>query len=139
MNEMGGGTLFGGIIIWVCVLINVIVAQYTPSDNILLNCGATDKQTTDSDGRKWSSDIGSKFLSSAKGSSTASAGTQAPDVGEVPFMSARLFDSNFTYQIAVAPGRKFVRLYFYPNVYSGRNSSCYLCCYCWSLHFVKQL
>ncbi|KNA16369.1 hypothetical protein SOVF_089720 [Spinacia oleracea] len=112
------------LIIWLSVLINVIVAQnYTPKENILLNCGDTDKQSTDADGRKWNSDVGSKFLSSSKETSVAEADTQAPDVAEVPFMSARLFRANFTYSIAVAPGRKFVRLYFYPNTYAGLNST----------------
>ncbi|CAO2823917.1 unnamed protein product [Amaranthus hypochondriacus] len=112
------------IILWLSVLVNVIVAQnYTPKDNILLDCGAKDPHTTDSDGRKWNSDNGSKFLSSPKGSTTATAATQLPDVGVVPFMTARIFQSKFTYNIAVAPGRKFVRLYFYPNTYSGRNTT----------------
>ncbi|XP_057549039.1 receptor-like protein kinase FERONIA [Amaranthus tricolor] len=112
------------IILWLSVLVNVIVAQnYTPKDIFLLDCGATDPHTTDSDGRKWSSDNGSKFLSSPKGSTTATAATQLPDVGVVPFMTARIFQSKFTYNIPVASGRKFVRLYFYPNTYSGRNTT----------------
>lgn len=112
------------LILWLSVLVNVIVAQnFTPKENILLNCGASDKQTTDSDGRKWNTDDGSKFLSSARGSSVATADTQAPDVAEVPFMTARIFQSNFTYSIPVAPGRKFVRLYFYPNTYDNHNTT----------------
>ncbi|XP_021767239.1 receptor-like protein kinase FERONIA [Chenopodium quinoa] len=112
------------LILWLSVLVKVIVAQnYTPKDNILLNCGATDKQTTDSDGRKWNSDNGSKFLSSTKNTTTAPADSQAPDVAEVPFLTARIFQSEFSYNIAVAPGRKFVRLYFYPNTYAGHNTT----------------
>ncbi|KAL2899755.1 Receptor-like protein kinase FERONIA [Bienertia sinuspersici] len=117
------GRIFA-VILWLSVLVNVIVAQkYTPKDNILLNCGASDPQSTDTDGRKWNSDVGSKFLKSSKGSSTAKAATQSPEVGEVPYLSARIFESNFTYSIAVAPGRKFVRLHFYPSSYSNLNSS----------------
>ncbi|CAO2839135.1 unnamed protein product [Amaranthus hypochondriacus] len=111
------------ILFFSVLLVNVIVAQYTPKENILLNCGAQDSQSTDSDGRKWNSDKGSTFLASSKGSTIATAATQAPDVGEIPFMTARISQSEFTYNIAVAPGRKFVRLYFYPNTYSGQNTS----------------
>lgn len=109
------------------IFVNVILAaNFTATDEIFLNCGASAPQSTDTDGRKWTSDVGSKFLvsSAAKDSSLVSpAATQAPDVDEVPYMTARVFKSQFTYSLPVAPGRKFVRLYFYPNVYSGLNAS----------------
>lgn len=116
------------VVVWGLILVNAILADdFVPTDDILLNCGASDPQATDLDGRKWTSDVGSKFLMSsaaAKDSSlTATAATQAPDVEEVPYMSARVFKSVSTYSLPVAPGRKFVRLYFYPNTYSGLNAT----------------
>ncbi|KAJ8434240.1 hypothetical protein Cgig2_010450 [Carnegiea gigantea] len=111
------------VVVCVALLVNVILAaDYVPTESILLNCGGA-SQTKDTDGRTWTSDNGSKFLTSTTGSSTATAATQAPDVDEVPYMTARIFKSQFTYSIPVAPGRKFIRLYFYPNVYSGLNST----------------
>ncbi|KAK9755397.1 hypothetical protein RND81_01G022300 [Saponaria officinalis] len=115
---------FPQIIVFSCFLglINLIfAADYVPTDNILLNCGASSAQSTDIDGRKWTSDVGSKFLLSTTGSSTETAASQAVSVDEVPYMSARIFDAKFTYSIPVSPGRKFVRLYFYPATYAGLN------------------
>ncbi|KAI6681022.1 hypothetical protein NL676_034903 [Syzygium grande] len=73
----------------------VLGANYVPTDKILLNCGA-DPQTTDTDGRVWTLDIGSKFLSYTANSITAAAATQDPSVPQVPYMTARIFPSNFT-------------------------------------------
>ncbi|KAL0300022.1 UNVERIFIED_CONTAM: Receptor-like protein kinase FERONIA [Sesamum calycinum] len=89
---------------------------------IFLNCGGP-PDSTDSDGRKWTSDIGSKFALSTTKSSTATAAIQKPSVPEVPYMTARIFQSEFTYSFPVASGRKFVRLYFYPASYNGLNAS----------------
>lgn len=112
------------IILYFALLVDVILAaDFIPKDNILLNCGSFDAKTTDSDGRNWTSDNGSKFLQSSKGSFRASATTEAPDVGNIPYMSARIFHSNATYSFPVSPGRIFLRLYFYPNVYSRSNSA----------------
>ncbi|PON45592.1 Mitogen-activated protein kinase kinase kinase [Trema orientale] len=95
--------------------------NFLPADQIFLNCGGpSDKDT---DGKNWTSDIGSLFLSKGGKSTTSQAATQDPSVPTIPFMTARVFQSEFTYSISVAPGRKFVRLYFYPASYSGLNPS----------------
>ncbi|GMH23125.1 hypothetical protein Nepgr_024968 [Nepenthes gracilis] len=102
----------------------ILAANYVPAENILLNCGASSPESPDSDGRKWYSDVNSKYaLSSAANSTTANAATQAPSVTQVPFMTARIFRSGFTYSFPVVSGRKFVRLYFYPNTYNGLDTS----------------
>ncbi|GFP87403.1 receptor-like protein kinase feronia [Phtheirospermum japonicum] len=97
-------------------------ANYTPTDQIFLNCGGP-PDSTDPDGRKWTSDIGSKFAVSATRSTTATAAIQKPSVPEVPYMTARIFQSEFTYSFPVAPGRKFIRLYFYPESYNNLNAT----------------
>ncbi|KAL0282560.1 UNVERIFIED_CONTAM: Receptor-like protein kinase FERONIA [Sesamum angustifolium] len=86
-------------------LLHVIsAADYAPTDKIFLNCGGP-PDSTDSDGRKWTSDIGSKFALSTTKSSTATAAIQKPSVPEVPYMTARIFQSEFTYSFPVASGR----------------------------------
>ncbi|XP_062006120.1 receptor-like protein kinase FERONIA [Rosa rugosa] len=99
----------------------ILAANYIPSEKILLNCGGP-PESTDSDGLKWTSDIGSKFASGAN-SNTSSAATQDPSVPQIPFMTARVFRSDYTYKFPVASGRMFVRLFFYPASYAGLNAS----------------
>jgi serine/threonine protein kinase len=104
-------------------LIHVILADnYVPTEKFLLDCGAT-SDTTDSDGRKWSTDANSKYLMAGGKTNTSAAATQDPSVPQVPYMSARVFYANFTYSVPVVAGRKFVRLYFYPASYAGLNAS----------------
>ncbi|KAL5709312.1 hypothetical protein ACHQM5_020016 [Ranunculus cassubicifolius] len=105
------------------VILNLIHAQpYLPTDKILLNCGATG-ETTDSNNRMWSTDKGSKYAPKEENTITDTALSQAPSVATVPYMTARIFDSEFTYSFPVAVGRKAVRLYFYPASYSGRQAA----------------
>ncbi|KAL9689019.1 hypothetical protein QQ045_033448 [Rhodiola kirilowii] len=105
----------------------ISAADYVPSDQIFLDCGASSPETTDTDGRKWTTDANSKFLLASSSSSSTSltsvAATQDPSVPEVPFMTARLFPSNFTYSFPVTSGRKFIRLYFYPAAYGNLSTS----------------
>lgn len=100
----------------------VLAANYVPTDKILLDCGSK-SDLTDTDGRQWTSDVGSKFASAAENSTISPAATQDPSVPEVPYMTARVFHSKFTYSFPVASGRKFIRLYFYPASYSNLNAS----------------
>ncbi|KAL3826205.1 hypothetical protein ACJIZ3_022234 [Penstemon smallii] len=110
------------LLVVVSVIDVISAADYVPTDKIFLNCGGP-PDSTDSDGRKWTSDIGSKFALSTTRSKTAPASTQKPSVPEVPYMTARIFQSEFTYSFPVASGRKFVRLYFYPTSYNGLKAS----------------
>ncbi|KAI4355980.1 hypothetical protein L6164_000034 [Bauhinia variegata] len=109
--------------LFVFLSIGVSRAQdYRPAEKLLVNCGGP-AQSNDTDGRTWYTDIGSKYISSAANSMTSQAATQDPSVAEVPYMTARVSRSEFTYSFPVAAGRKFVRLYFYPNSYSGLNAT----------------
>jgi hypothetical protein len=93
---------------------------YSPTDQILLNCGASSNLTSP-DGRSWDGDSQSKFAASnpPEASSVFEASNQDPSVNQVPYMTARIFHSKFTYTFPVLPGPKFVRLYFYPASYSN--------------------
>ncbi|KAK4582155.1 hypothetical protein RGQ29_025356 [Quercus rubra] len=109
------------IILYLAFTIHVTLANnYEPTEKILLNCGGA-SNGSDADGRKWTTDVGSKYLSTTGKSTTSQAATQEPSVPQVPCMTARVFHTNFTYKIPVVPGRKFVRLYFYPVSYAGLN------------------
>ncbi|KAJ8753750.1 hypothetical protein K2173_000004 [Erythroxylum novogranatense] len=113
--------LFCSCLVFSAIHVN-FAANYVPTDKILLDCGAS-SDVTDSDGQKWVSDNGSKFLSASANSSMSEASNQDPDVPQVPYMTARVFQSKFTYSFPLASGRVFLRLYFYPSVYNGLNSS----------------
>ncbi|KAL9315190.1 hypothetical protein ACSQ67_016191 [Phaseolus vulgaris] len=112
--------------LFVCLVlaIELVVAKdFQPTDNILLDCGGP-SSSTDTDGRVWTTDVGSKFdSSSAKSTTVSPAATQDPAVPQVPYMTARVFHAPFTYAFPVASGWKFLRLHFYPASYSNLNAS----------------
>ncbi|KAK2986302.1 hypothetical protein RJ640_021871 [Escallonia rubra] len=84
---------------------------YTPTDHFLLNCGSTTNSTSH-DGRNWDGDTHSKF--SPSNTTTTTTTSTNPSGEGVPFTTARIFRSPFTYTFPVSPGPKFLRLYFYP-------------------------
>ncbi|KAJ0028578.1 hypothetical protein Pint_35091 [Pistacia integerrima] len=110
--------IFASLVFFIHV---VLAADYVPTEQLLINCGESSIQRDD-DNRSWTPDLGSKFLLSSK-SRTAKAATQDAATPEIPYMTARISQSNFTYSFPVVSGRKFVRLYFYPNSYNGFNAS----------------
>ncbi|CAI9109863.1 OLC1v1009783C1 [Oldenlandia corymbosa var. corymbosa] len=95
---------------------------YTPTDHMLLNCGSPSRQTA-ADGQSWDGDFGTKLspdINEASISFAANATEQNPSItGDVPYMTARIFNSQFSYSFPVSRGQKFLRLYFYPVTYSG--------------------
>ncbi|KAK7374079.1 hypothetical protein VNO80_07505 [Phaseolus coccineus] len=112
--------------LFVCLVlaIELVVAKdFQPTDNLLLDCGGP-PSSTDTDGRVWTTDVGSKFdSSSAKSTTVSPAATQDPAVPQVPYMTARVFHAPFTYAFPVASGWKFLRLHFYSASYSNLNAS----------------
>ncbi|KAL7204445.1 hypothetical protein ACSBR2_017505 [Camellia fascicularis] len=97
---------------------------YTPTDYFLLDCGSSSNATSQ-DGRSWDGDTTSKFSPSNIGttSSPSTATEQDSSVTDIPFLTARIFTSKFTYTFPVSSGPKFIRLYFYPATYSNLDRS----------------
>ncbi|KAL0377613.1 UNVERIFIED_CONTAM: Receptor-like protein kinase FERONIA [Sesamum radiatum] len=97
---------------------------YTATDLILLNCGSQ-SNLNDISYRSWDSDERSRYTppNAATISLNSMASSMAPSVFQVPYGTARVFRSSFTYAFPVVTGPKFLRLYFYPDTYSGFNTS----------------
>jgi serine/threonine protein kinase len=103
-------------------------SPYTPVDDIPLNCGSSgNSTTTTSDGRTWIGDVDSKFfpveyLQNQK-SLIARAVQQSSSAVQVPYATARISFSEFTYIFPVTTGQKFIRLHFYPALYPNFDRS----------------
>ncbi|WVZ56829.1 hypothetical protein U9M48_007305, partial [Paspalum notatum var. saurae] len=95
---------------------------FVPRDDILLDCGATGPGN-DTDGRMWTADAGSKYAPPNSLAAAASASGQDPSVPQVPYLTARVSTSPFTYSFPLGPGRKFLRLHFYPANYSNHDAA----------------
>ncbi|KAI9112918.1 hypothetical protein K1719_016032 [Acacia pycnantha] len=106
-----------------CLSILFVVDSYDPTDLFSINCGSRGNSSLGN--RIWIGDIDSKLLSSSSQDKSVSAEPidQPPSNVQVPFRTARLSRSNFTYSFPVIPGQKFVRLFFYPASYPGFDSS----------------
>ncbi|GLT43025.1 hypothetical protein SLA2020_170010 [Shorea laevis] len=98
-----------------------VATAYNATDIILLDCGAPANTTSTLDGRCWEADTHSKYSSFNDQSSSfpSNASHQDTSVPQVPYLSALIIQSNFTYSFPVSPGPKFLRLYFYPDKYSN--------------------
>ncbi|XWS30900.1 hypothetical protein CRYUN_Cryun23aG0031000 [Craigia yunnanensis] len=100
------------------------LTPYNPIEKITIDCGtSTDAQSFDS--RLWTGDGNGKFspleqnINNNKSSMLLTASQQLPSVDKVPYYTARLSYSEFTYSIPLTAGQKFIRLHFYPTSYPG--------------------
>ncbi|KAF2313622.1 hypothetical protein GH714_012462 [Hevea brasiliensis] len=91
-------------------------------DSIALDCGSL-TDTREISGRTWKADTNSNFslLVEHNNASRISPALQPP-LQAIPYGTARLSRSQFTYTFSVKPGPKYVRLYFHPTSYSGFNN-----------------
>ncbi|KAK6928082.1 Malectin-like domain [Dillenia turbinata] len=99
---------------------------YTPIYNFTIDCGATGPQTGP-DGRYWTGDD-SKYAPieqpiNGQKSISAKASVQGSYGGKVPYYTARVSTSPFSYSFPVTCGQIFIRLHFYPADYFKFNRS----------------
>ncbi|WJX82344.1 hypothetical protein P8452_65117 [Trifolium repens] len=108
--------------LFVCLVlvIELVLAQdFKPTDKILLNCGGP-AVSTDPDGREWTTDNGSKFGSKTGKSTTSQAATQDPAVPQVPYMTARIFQSPASKAYAFVNGIEVVSM---PDIYTATDGT----------------
>uniref|UniRef100_A0A8I6YCL7 Malectin-like domain-containing protein n=1 Tax=Hordeum vulgare subsp. vulgare TaxID=112509 RepID=A0A8I6YCL7_HORVV len=82
----------------------------TASDHI--DCGES-SQNIDDSGRTWDGDADYKFAPSVKGVAATAHFNDLHHI--IPWRTARIFTSNYTYSFLVSPDRMFLRLYFCPG------------------------
>ncbi|XP_047332605.1 putative receptor-like protein kinase At5g39000 [Impatiens glandulifera] len=111
-------TSFMLITLLVATTVTTITCYYHPVDNISIDCGSSRKSTA-SDGREWAGDKGSRHGSSVR----LSQPSQSFLTELIPYSTARVSVSQFSYDFRVTPGQKFVRLHFYPASYPGFDKS----------------
>ncbi|XP_021803178.1 receptor-like protein kinase FERONIA [Prunus avium] len=109
------------------IVVTIFVAGDSPPiynavEDITVNCGYSGHILNAYDQRNWTGDINSKFSPSEhQAIGNTSICKKAPHsytVPQVPYTTARLSHSEFTYRFFnLTPGQKFVRLYFCPASY----------------------
>ncbi|KAK9013192.1 hypothetical protein V6N11_041211 [Hibiscus sabdariffa] len=97
------------------------VTPYNPTEDITIDCGSsTDAESSDL--RLWIRDGNGNLslIEKQNKSSAIKTETQLPSsVDMVPYGTARLSNTEFTYSIPLTTGPKFIRFYFYPTLYPG--------------------
>ncbi|ESW23346.1 hypothetical protein PHAVU_004G039200 [Phaseolus vulgaris] len=89
---------------------------YTPLDNFTITCGSSG---TSYDGqRTWTGDTESVLLTNEDATVSAKPTTLSPSTNHVPYATARLSPSQFSYSFYFnTAGPKFLRLFFFPASY----------------------
>ncbi|XVF81704.1 hypothetical protein PTKIN_Ptkin15bG0176800 [Pterospermum kingtungense] len=114
--------LFFFIIQYVVVPVNgdTYVTPYILIENITIDCGSSGDSPS-LDNRLWIGDGNGKYSPiEQQNNNKSSVALNAPkQPSSVPYSTARVSYSEFTYSIPLTAGQKFVRLYFYPTTYPG--------------------
>ncbi|KAK1283833.1 Receptor-like protein kinase FERONIA [Acorus calamus] len=92
---------------------------YIPAEKIFLNCGASSSNMSSPDGLSWEGDDGLSYSPSIQNTLSATAIVQNPSVPAIPYITARISKTPYTYSFPVTPGRKFIRLHFYPSNFTS--------------------
>ncbi|BFG26511.1 hypothetical protein CerSpe_127850 [Prunus speciosa] len=98
---------------------------YTPVEDITINCGSSGTLSNIYDKRDWAGDIKSKFSPSELHQANTNNSSQVREVppsssaSQVPYTTARLSRSKFSYKVPLSTGHKFIRFYFYPVSYDS--------------------
>ncbi|KAK2663233.1 hypothetical protein Ddye_001807 [Dipteronia dyeriana] len=101
---------------------------YTPTETIFLYCGSSHNVTSRDGPRTWIGDINSEHFplhQSQNNASTTTAPSKQPSsaVENIPYMTARLSHSQFSYTFNLTPGQKFIRFHFYETSYQNLDRS----------------
>ncbi|CAN1270695.1 Receptor-like protein kinase HERK 1 [Linum perenne] len=115
------------VLIWVLSILSLAVLcsskGFVPADNYLVDCGSnTDTKVAN---RVFLADKSGSNLLTTPNHILANTSTKATASDDSPlYQTARIFDQTSTYKFSIKqPGRHFIRLYFYPFVYSTYNMS----------------
>ncbi|CAN0857829.1 Receptor-like protein kinase FERONIA [Linum grandiflorum] len=121
MKILGTDVCLSYLLLVLCITHNLVSAadKYKPVDQIFLDCGSSNTAITEED-MNWESDAPSKYLRVEDVASSTVSTTQVPSTSlqSVPYRTARLSRSQFTYAFPVNPGQKFIRLHFVPATYT---------------------
>ncbi|XP_047320148.1 receptor-like protein kinase FERONIA isoform X2 [Impatiens glandulifera] len=108
-------------LVWLWLVNGETPNPFHPTEVIAINCGSYGN-STNSDGRQWIGDARTKFfVANKQNGKTQSLKAVEKDlyVDSVPYSTARVSHSQFTYTFNVVSGPTFVRLHFYPTSYAG--------------------
>uniref|UniRef100_A0A8I6XG04 Uncharacterized protein n=1 Tax=Hordeum vulgare subsp. vulgare TaxID=112509 RepID=A0A8I6XG04_HORVV len=94
------------------VLLIAMAADKDSTASGHIDCGES-SQNIDDSGRTWDGDADSKFAPSVKGVAATAHFNDLHHI--IPWRTARIFTSNYTYYFLVSLGRIFLRLYFCPG------------------------
>ncbi|KAL1568166.1 non-specific serine/threonine protein kinase [Salvia divinorum] len=97
------------------ILFSFIAAAPDP-DHISINCGGGAAAATALGGRVW---LGDSAAADGLSQSTAATREVVAGVDPVPYKTARLSRSKFSYSFDLTPGQKIIRLHFNPVAYHG--------------------
>ncbi|XP_057769108.1 receptor-like protein kinase FERONIA isoform X2 [Salvia miltiorrhiza] len=105
------------MILILCFLFTFTAAAHHP-DHISINCGGA--AALSGRARKWGGDSDAAPKGSSKASTVT--GELIAAVDPVPYSTARISRSQFSYSFHLTPGQKFIRLHFNPVPYYGFES-----------------
>jgi len=135
MVSLGNNNVHGEISLFMLLLLHQLlfpllqVNSYVPVENIAVNCG--DSENYIFRNRNWTGDGGwattidgdtdlfSTIEPKTGQKSVEADALKSNSVEKIPFGSARLSHSKFTYSFPVTSGPKFLRLHFYPTSYTN--------------------